>query len=261
MKIIKLEENKINHTLDVEVQPDQKDWKSMVNKAYNNFKKNFTIPGFRKGHAPDAIVRQHINPRQIFTQDFINNVNNLTYSQLIHSDEIKNKNIIEDSYNAEVLNINEENITFLYKFSLCPAVQIFDYNNLNIDYQEPKVSDIEIENQIQMILNKRKNHNSDKEANIVQDKDTVEINFHGTVENKEFTGSTAKNYKLTIGNGDFIPGFEEQLINHKKGDKFTITLTLPEEYNELANKEAKFEVEILNITSSSNTELDRKSVV
>ena len=255
MKIIKLEENKINHTLDVEVQPDQKDWKSMVNKAYNNFKKNFTIPGFRKGHAPDAIVRQHINPRQIFTQDLINNVNNLTYSQLIHSDEIKNKNIIEDSYNAEVLNINEENITFLYKFSLCPAVQIFDYNNLNIDYQEPKVSDIEIENQIQMILNKRKNHNSDKEANIVQDKDTVEINFHGTVENKEFTGSTAKNYKLTIGNGDFIPGFEEQLINHKKGDKFTITLTLPEEYNELANKEAKFEVEILNITSSSNTEL------
>ena len=106
-----------------------------------------------------------------------------------------------------------------------------------------------------MILNKRKNHNSDKEANIVQDKDTVEINFHGTVENKEFTGSTAKNYKLTIGNGDFIPGFEEQLINHKKGDKFTITLTLPEEYNELANKEAKFEVEILNITSSSNTAL------
>ena len=76
MKIIKLEENKINHTLDVEVQPDQKDWKSMVNKAYNNFKKNFTIPGFRKGHAPDAIVRQHINPRQIFTQDLINNVNN-----------------------------------------------------------------------------------------------------------------------------------------------------------------------------------------
>ena len=137
-------------------------------------------------------------------------------------------------------------------------VDLGQYKGLNYAPADVSVTDAEVEQQIQQILASQATTTEVTDRTDVQDGDTVNIDYEGTVDGVAFDGGTAQGVDLTIGSGRFIPGFEDQLIGAKAGETTTITVTFPEEYSnapDLAGKEAEFTVTVNKISKTVTPEL------
>lgn len=138
-----------------------------------------------------------------------------------------------------------------------PEVKLGDYKGLEIEKQETDLSDEELQESIDHSLS----HLAEmvvKEDGAVENGDTVNIDFSGSVDGEEFDGGQAEGYDLEIGSGSFIPGFEEQIEGMKTGDEKDVVVTFPEEYHaeELAGKEATFKTKVNEIKFKDVPELN-----
>ena len=249
VKVEKLEHNMAKLTIEVPTEELEK----AVEKVYQSQKKNISIPGFRKGKVPRAMVEKMYGA-EVFYQDAANE-------------------IIPDAYEAALKEVEEEIVSmpevdvvqmkkgepfiFTAEVALKPEVKLGQYKGVEVDKIDVTVSDEEVEAEIEK--EREKNARTVEVTDrAVKDGDTVSLDFEGFVDGVAFEGGKGENYPLTIGSGAFIPGFEEQLVGTEIGADVEVNVTFPEDYqaDNLAGKAAVFKCKVNEIKEKQLPEVD-----
>ncbi|MDK8290185.1 MAG: trigger factor, partial [Staphylococcus lugdunensis] len=224
-----------------------------LDKAFKKVVKQINVPGFRKGKVPLPIFEQRFGVEALY-QDAVDILLPEAYGEAIEETGIKPV----DQPEVNVTQIEKgKDFEFEATVTVEPEVELGDYKGLEIEKQETELTDEELQESIDHSLS----HLADmvvKEDGVVENGDTVNIDFSGSVDGEAFEGGQAEKYDLEIGSGSFIPGFEEQLEGLKTGEEKDVVVTFPEEYHaeELAGKEATFKTKINEIKFKEVPELD-----
>lgn len=247
-QVEKLEHNMVKLTVEVSAE----EFAKAVKAAYNKNKNKITIPGFRKGHAPQQLIEKLYGP-VIFFEDAANALINQTYNEEAESTGLEF--VSRPEFDVDQI---EKGKPFIYTATVAvrPEVKLGQYRGLEVTRQETLVSDDEINEELKR--EQEKNSRLVEVERPVQDGDTVILDYSGSVDGEKFDGGTAENQTLVIGSGSFIPGFEEQLVGMAKDETKDITVTFPEEYHaeNLAGKEAVFTCTIHKIQEKELPVLD-----
>lgn len=248
-KMEKIEANVVKFEVRVEAEK----FTAALNKAYNKNKKNFNIPGFRKGKVPMAMVKKHYGVEVLF-EDAINTVVSETYPTLIEENKLKPI----DYPKIDVVEIGEgKDLVYTAEVTLYPEIELGEYKGLDIKRKEVKVEDVEVEGQLKNMQQQNARVEVKEEGN-VENGDIAVIDFKGFVDGVAFEGGEAKEYALEIGSGSFIDNFEDQLVGMATGEKKEIKVNFPENYGkeDLNGKEATFEVTVNQIKVKEMPALD-----
>ena len=247
-QVEKLEHNMVKLTVEVSAE----EFAKAVKAAYNKNKNKITIPGFRKGHAPQQLIEKLYGP-VIFFEDAANALINQTYNEEAESTGLEF--VSRPEFDVDQI---EKGKPFIYTATVAvrPEVKLGQYRGLEVTRQETLVSDDEINEELKR--EQEKNSRLVEVERPVQDGDKVILDYSGSVDGEKFDGGTAENQTLVIGSGSFIPGFEEQLVGMAKDETKDITVTFPEEYHaeNLAGKEAVFTCTIHKIQEKELPVLD-----
>ncbi|GBZ02196.1 TPA: trigger factor [Staphylococcus aureus] len=223
-----------------------------LDQAFKKVVKQINVPGFRKGKVPRPIFEQRFGVEALY-QDAIDILLPDAYGEAI--DETDIKPVAQPEVSVTQI---EKGKDFIFEATVTvePEVKLGDYKGLEIEKQETELSDDELQEAIDHSLG----HLAEmvvKEDGVVENGDTVNIDFSGSVDGEEFEGGQAEGYDLEIGSGSFIPGFEEQLEGMKVDEEKDVVVTFPEEYHaeELAGKEATFKTKVKEIKFKEVPEL------
>lgn len=224
-----------------------------LDQAFKKVVKQVNAPGFRKGKMPRKMFNKMYGEEALYN-DAIEIVLPEAYDAAVREEGLEP--IASPEIDIEKLEKGEP-VVFTAIVPLKPEVKLGEYKGLEATRQETKVTDEEID----MELQTRRESMAEmvvKEEGAIEEGDTANINFDGYSDGEAFEGGKAENYDLAIGSGSFIPGFEEQLIGMKTGDEKDVELTFPEEYHaaELAGKPAVFKVKINEIKAKEVPELN-----
>lgn len=224
-----------------------------LDQAFKKVVKQINVPGFRKGKVPRPIFEQRFGVEALY-QDAVDILLPEAYGEAIEETEINP--VAQPEVNVTQI---EKGKDFIFEATVTvePEVKLGDYKGLEIEKQETDLSDEELQESIDHSLS----HLAEmvvKEDGAVENGDTVNIDFSGSVDGEEFDGGQAEGYDLEIGSGSFIPGFEEQIEGMKTGDEKDVVVTFPEEYHaeELAGKEATFKTKVNEIKFKDVPELN-----
>ena len=248
-QVERLEHNMVKLTVEVSAEEFEK----AVRAVYNKNKKSITIPGFRKGHAPQHMLEK-IYGAGIFFEDAANDLINRTYPEEAEGTGL-------EFVSRPVFDVTqiEKGKDFIYtaEVAVRPEVKLGDYRGIEVSKQDRTVSEEDVDAEIrrEQEKNSRLVEVTDRP---VEDGDTLILDYSGAVDGVPFDGGTAENQTLVIGSHSFIPGFEEQLIGTNAGETKDITVTFPEEYHakELAGKEAVFTCTVHKIQKKELPELN-----
>lgn len=248
-KMEKIEANVVKFEVKVEAEK----FTAALNKAYNKNKNRFSVPGFRKGKVPMAMVKKHYGIEVLF-EDAINTVINETYPKLIEENNLRPV----DFPKVDVLEVGEgKDLVYTAEVTLYPEIELGEYKGLNVEKKEAVVEDSEIESQ----LNNMQQQNArieTKEDGAIEKGDIAVIDFKGFIDGVAFEGGEGHDYSLEIGSGSFIDNFEDQLIGLSVEEEKEVKVTFPENYGreELNGKEATFEVKVKEIKVKELPKLD-----
>ena len=244
-KITKLEHSHV----EVLVTVDQNTWKDAQKKAFNKQAANIQVPGFRKGKAPENLVRARVDQAKVF-DDAINSILPVAYREIIEQDKI----IPQAQPSVDITKASADELEVKFVIVVAPEVKLGAYKGLKIGHEEVKVTDADVDIAInQLLANNASLVIKDGES---KEGDTVVIDFAGSVDGELFEGGSAQNYELELGSHSFIPGFEEQLVGHKAGEHVDVKVTFPENYVEnLKGKDAVFACDIHEVKEKKLPEL------
>ncbi|WMJ84101.1 trigger factor [Oscillospiraceae bacterium LTW-04] len=244
----KVETNRAELT--VEVKGEQ--FAQAVEAAYRKNMKSITVPGFRKGKAPRAMVEK-LYGKGMFLDEAMNALYPAAYSEAVDEAGITPV----DSAEVEVLSADEEGFTFKATVTTRPVATLGKYKGLSVDKTVPPVTEEQIEEQIAQMREKYARVIT-VEGRAAQEGDIAEIDFEGFSDGVAFEGGKGEKYPLTLGSGSFIPGFEEQIVGKNIGDEFDVNVTFPEGYGEssLAGKPALFKVKLNDLKERELPEVD-----
>ena len=232
------------------------DFKEAVHKVYLRQRGKIQIPGFRKGKAPQMMIEKMYG-KGVFYEDAANDMINATYPAEASACGLE----IVSSPEIDVTDIGEDGMTYTATFAVKPEVTLGAYKGIEVPKANIMVTDEDIENEIKSELEKN-SRIVDVTDRPVQNGDTVNLDYAGTVDGEAFDGGTAQGQPLVIGSGSFIPGFEEQLIGLNAGDEKDVEVTFPEDYHapELAGQDAVFHCVINKIQTREMPVLDDEYV-
>ena len=232
---------------------DGEEWKAAVQNAYLKTRGKFAINGFRKGKAPKNVI-ESVYGKGVFFEDALNNLFNENYGKVLEK-EAKKFTVVGDP-DVSVEKLEEDNVTIVAIVPVKPEVKISSYTGMKIKQYAYTVEDAEIDAELNRVLdrNARKVAVSDRAA---QDGDIVNIDFVGTVDGVKFDGGEAEGYDLTLGSGQFIPGFEAQVVGMNIGETKDVNVTFPENYQaeNLKGKAAVFAVKLNGIQAKELPEV------
>ena len=241
------------NTVEVEFKNSAEEFDAAVNKAFIKRRKNITVPGFRKGKATRKMIETHFG-EGVFYDDAINAL----YRDHIDG-VIKEAGLdVVDLPNIEVTSVGkEEGVVFKAVFTTKPEVNISDYKGIKVTKIVKPVTDEDVDKQLSAMQD-RNARIIDIEDRPAQNGDTVVFDFEGFVDGTAFEGGKADNYSLVLGSGQFIPGFEDQIIGKSIDESFEVKVTFPEDYNaeELKGKAAVFNCLIHEIKGKELAPLD-----
>lgn len=226
-----------------------------IDKAYLKVRKDFSLPGFRKGRVPRNILEKRFGV-EVFYEEAANIMLQETYPQAVEEHKLDPV----DHPEIEVEQIDHDK-PFIYTATLTvkPELKLGQYKDLGIVQEEAEVSQEDVDRELENLRNsKAKLVTLEGEEAIAADQDQVIIDFVGRLDGEEFEGGAGSNYSLTLGSGSFVPGFEEQLIGAKPGDKIIVKVSMPDEYHseQLAGKDVEFDVSINEVKRKVMPELD-----
>lgn len=243
---------------ELEIEISKEDFSKAVDKAYRKNIKKISIPGFRRGKAPKAFVEKYYG-ENIFYEDAINSI----YPEAVE-EAVKEANleVINDKVDFDIVEIGKDKgLTFKVALTVKPEVNIQNYKGIEIKAKPVEVTEKEISKELekQRERNARFIEVTDRAA---KDGDIVVIDFKGSVGGVAFDGGEGTNHSLKLGSKQFIEGFEEQIVGHKKDEDFSINVKFPEDYGtkDLAGKDAVFEIKIHEIKEKELPELDDEFV-
>ena len=215
---------------------DRPTFEAAINKVFKKQNKNITIPGFRKGHAPRAIVEKMYG-KEVFYEDAINEIIPGAYTEAMEGFD---KTVVSRP-EFDVETIDDNGVTLTATFFVKPDAEIANYLGIPVERDEKEATDAEVDEELSRVQqrNSRMIEVTDRPAQIG---DSANIDFEGTIDGVPFEGGKAEGHTLKLGSGQFIPGFEDQIVGHNVGDTFDVTVTFPEDYHadELKGKEAVF---------------------
>ena len=249
LQVEKLEKNMAKLTIEVPAE----EFDAAIENAYNKNKNKFSIPGFRKGKAPLAMLEKMYGAG-IFYEDAANEVIDASYPKAAE----ESKEEIVSTPEIKVTQI-EKGKAFIYEatVALKPEVTLGEYKGVEVKKAEAVVTDEDVENEL-TAARKKNGRLIDVEDGAIEDGDNTIIDFTGYIDDKTFDGGAGTDYPLVIGSHSFIEGFEDQLIGKKKGETCDVNVTFPAEYHadELAGKPAKFVVTIKEVKRNELPELN-----
>ena len=249
VKVEKLENSMAKLTIEVPAEEFDK----AIDNAYKRNKGRISIPGFRKGKAPRNMIERAYGAG-IFYEDAANELVPEAYRKA--AEECGERIVSNPSY--DVVQV-EAGLPFIFtaEVALRPPVGLGKYKGVSVEKTDDSVTQEELDAEIQRVreMNGRIEEVKDR---AVKDKDMVRLDYEGSVDGVPFDGGKAEDQMLTIGSGQFIPGFEDQLIGMEIGEEKDINVTFPEEYHaeDLKGKAAVFHCKINSIRERVLPELD-----
>ncbi len=250
--ILKSVEKQEKNTAVFEVETDAAEFEKAVNGAYLKNRSSISIPGFRKGKAPRAVI-EGMYGHEVFYQDAMDELAPSAYEFGVKESGLR----VVGTPSVKDINISEER-TASYSFlvSVYPEVTLGQYKGLEAVKNEADVSDEEIEAELNA-ARKRNARMVDIDDRPARMGDTANIDFDGFLNGERFDGGKADAYSLELGSNSFVPGFEEQVAGMQIGEEKEINITFPDEYTpELAGKDAVFKVKLNSLTMAELPELD-----
>ncbi|BBD23200.1 trigger factor [Streptococcus constellatus] len=231
----------------------QEQIKPELDRVFNSVKKNLNVPGFRKGHLPRPVFNQRFGEEALY-QDTLNALLPAAYEAAVKEAEIEV--VAQPQFDVASMEKGQD-WTITAEVVTKPEVKLGEYKNLEVSVDVSKeVSDADVDAKVE------RERNNLAELVLKEDKaangDTVVIDFVGTVDGVEFDGGKGDNFSLELGSGQFIPGFEDQLVGHAAGETVEVNVTFPEDYQatDLAGKDAKFVTTIHEVKEKEVPEVD-----
>ena len=240
------------NTYELTVEVDGETFERAVNTVYKKQVKNINIQGFRKGKAPRRIIEKMYGS-EVFYEDAMQDC----YPDALY-EAAKEKDLKIVAVNSlEAIEAGKDGFTFKTVIVVEPTLDIDGYKGFEIEKKSTEVTDELVDEEIKKVLD-RNSRLVEVEGRAAKDGDTAVIDFEGFVDGVPFEGGKAEKYSLALGSGNFIPGFEEQVVGHEAGEEFRITVNFPEDYQaeNLAGKEAEFKIKLHELKEKELPELD-----
>lgn len=242
------------HEVTLTVALEEKEVKKAVDQAIKRIASQVNIPGFRKGKAPRKVLEMQFGKEAILGEAFEMAVNKSYREALMQegldpvTDPSIEKVVFEEGKPAE----------YKATFTKKPEVTLGEYKTFNVTKDEVKITEEDVQKQLDNIKNQHAKMVVAPEGTVLAKDDFAIIDFKGSIDGIPFDGGEGKSYPLQIGSGNFIPGFEDQMIGAKVGDDVTVKVAFPEDYHvaELAGKDAQFDVHVHDIKRKELPELN-----
>ncbi len=239
------------YELVLEVAPEE--FAQAINEVYKRESKRMNVPGFRKGKAPRAFIEKFYG-EEVFFQAAVDHLYNPMMDAAIEASGL------------EVIGVNAYSIEEIAKatgvvakitVTVQPEIHIAGYQGIEVVKEPTEPTAAEVDAEVDRIR-QRNSRVVTVEDRAAENGDIVVIDFDGYTDGKQFDGGKAENFDLTLGSGQFIPGFEEQVAGHNAGDEFDVNVTFPEDYHaeELKGKEAVFKIKLHEIKHRELPEVD-----
>ena len=229
-------------TVKITLKFDAAEWKEAQQKAYLKLRGRFAVNGFRKGKAPKNVI-ENAYGKGIFWDEALNTLFSENYPKVLEKDQ--NKYTVVGDPEASVEKLDDEGVTITAIVPVKPEVKMSSYKGMKIKEFAYTVKDEEVDAEVSRVLdrNARKVDVTDRAA---ANGDIANIDFVGTVDGVKFDGGEAEGFDLTLGSGQFIPGFEDQVIGMNIGETKDVNVTFPENYQaeNLKGKAAVFAVKL-----------------
>ena len=227
--------------------------KPALDRAFNAVKKNIAVPGFRKGHIPRPVFNQRFGEESLY-QDVLNALLPAAYEAAVK--EAGLEVVAQPKIDVTSMEKGQEWVITADVVTK-PEVKLGAYKDLEVSVDVSKeVTDAEVDERIE----RERNNLAELvlKDGAAAEGDTVVIDFVGSVDGVEFDGGKGDNFSLGLGSGQFIPGFEDQLVGHSAGETVDVIVTFPEDYQaaDLAGKEAKFVTTIHEVKEKEVPALD-----
>ena len=251
MKLLKAEKIE-NSKYELEISVDKATFDEAVNKAYQKESKKISVPGFRKGKAPRAIIEKMYG-KGVFYETAINDIIPGVYSEAVTEAGITP--VAQPDF--DVVSIDDNGLVLSAKVFVKPEVTVKDYFGLAATRTVAEVTDAEVDAEINTVR-ERNSREAEVMGRTAEMGDTAVIDYEGFCDGKAFDGGKGEDYALKLGSNTFIPGFEEQIVGHKVDDEFDVNVTFPTEYHaaDLAGKEATFKCKLHALTRVELPDLD-----
>ncbi len=249
-KVTKLEHSHVQ----VDVVVDEKSWKAAQDKAFNKLAANVTVDGFRKGKAPKNLVKDKVDQMKVL-DEAINSLLPKIYEEILTEDKIRP--FARPA--VDITKVSDTELEIKFVLVTAPEVKLGAYKGLEIGRKAVKVTKKDVDEALENTL-------KDNASLVLKEGeaamgDVVVLDFVGKINGEEFDGGSAQNHELELGSHQFIPGFEEQLVGHKAGEKVDVNVTFPENYtDELKGKPAVFECTLHEVKEKKLPELNDEFV-
>ncbi len=242
-----------NNRVELEIEVDAATFEAAVNAAYKKDVKKMAVPGFRKGKAPRALIEKTYGSG-IFYETAMNDVYPAALDEAIKASEYE---YVEDKIDLDVVSVGPEGLVFKATITVKPEVTLRGYKSLKATKKVEAVADGDVENELKK-LQERNARMVSVEDRAAEMGDTVTFDFEGFQDGVAFEGGKGENHALVLGSGQFIPGFEEQLVGAAVDADVEVNVTFPEEYHapELAGKPAVFKCKVHKIEKKELPEID-----
>ena len=253
MSLVKAEKTENANRVKLEISVDAATFEKAVEAAYRKNVKKLNIPGFRRGKATRGYIEKMYG-ESFFYEDAMNDVYPSALDEAIAESGYA---FVEDKIDLDVTSVGKEGLNFTAIITVKPECKIDGYKGLKAEKAAVAVSDDDVEAELKKFQDRQSRLVSveDREAKL---DDIVLIDYEGFVDDVAFAGGKGENQSLTLGSGQFIPGFEEQIVGKKIGEEFDVNVTFPTEYHaeELAGKEAVFKCKLHEIKVRELPELN-----
>lgn len=250
---LKATNNVETNKYELEIEISAEDFEAAIKKAYLKARKNIAIPGFRKGKAPRKLIEKEYG-EQVFFEDAVN----LLYAPVVNGAVEESGLELVTRPEVEVTEISKENGVKLKATCITkPEVEVKDYKGIEVEKVVNPVTDEDINKQLDALREKNVTVET-VDDRAAENGDDVVIDFEGFKDDVAFEGGKAEDFTLSLGSGQFIPGFEDQIVGHNAGEDFDINVTFPDEYQvkELAGAPAVFKIKLKSISKKVMPELD-----
>ena len=238
------------------VSVDGETFEKAIEKVYKKQVKKINIQGFRKGKAPRRIIEKMYGT-EVFYDDAMQDC----YPDALYdaAKEADVKIVAVDS--LEAVEAGKDGFTFKAEVIVEPTMEIDNYKGIEVEKKSTEVTEELIDKEIEQVR-ERNSRLVTVEDRPAENGDTAVIDFEGFVDGEAFEGGKAEGYNLSLGSGNFIPGFEEQIVGHSTGEEFTIDVKFPEEYSSeaLAGQDAQFKITLHEIKTKELPEVDDEFV-
>ncbi|RLA69577.1 MAG: trigger factor, partial [Epsilonproteobacteria bacterium] len=234
---------------------EKNDLEEKINKSAKEAGKQLKVDGFRKGKVPTSVVKQ------MYAEKFGQDAEGEAVKEILDQAKKELKlapDAILGQPTFKKFNKTDDGIEIEIELSFRPTFEPEGYAELTPSYEEPTVEDAEIEKRLEDLIQAQAPLEKIKEERGLQNDDTAILDFEGSIDGVPFDGGTAEAFTLKIGSGQFVPGFEDQMIGMNPKEEKVITVTFPEDYHSknLAGKEAEFQIKLNEIQEKIIPELN-----